>query len=72
MFDLDRASDVTVAVYDVLGREVMALDAALAAGAGRRVDLDVSGVPSGVYVVRVRAEAGADVRTASQQITVVR
>ena len=72
VFDLDRASDVTVSVYDVLGREVMALDAALAAGAGRRVDLDVSGVPSGVYVVRVRAEAGADVRTASQQITVVR
>ena len=71
-FDLDAAADVTAVLYDVLGREVARSESALAAGAGRRVDLDVSGLPSGVYVVRVQALSGAGVRTAAQQITVVR
>ena len=71
-FDLEAASDVTVAVYDVLGREVDTFEAPMGVGSDQRVRLDVSALPSGVYVVRVRAESGADVRVATQRITVVR
>ena len=72
LVDLDVASAVTAVVYDMLGREVARREAALGAGAGQRLGLDVSGVPSGVYVVRVQAETGGAVRQATQRLTIVR
>ena len=72
LVDLDAASAVTVTVYDMLGREVARREATLAAGAAQRLGLDVSGVPSGVYVVRVQADAGGAVRQATQRLTIVR
>lgn len=72
LVDLDAAAAVTVTVYDMLGREVAHREAALTAGAGQRVALDVAGVPSGAYVVRVQAETGGAVRQATQRLTVVR
>ena len=72
LVDLDVASAVTVAVYDMLGREVARREVALGAGGAQRLGLDVSGVPSGVYVVRVQADAGGAVRQATQRLTIVR
>lgn len=50
-----EASDATVAVYDVLGREVAVLhDGPLAAGE-HRLRFESSGLPAGVYLVRAEA-----------------
>jgi hypothetical protein len=72
LVDLDAAAAVTVTVYDMLGREVASREADLGAGAGQRLGLDVSDVPSGVYVVRVQADAGGTLRQATRRLTVVR
>ena len=65
---LDRAQDVTLALYDVLGRQV----AVAASGSFRAgetpVALSTAGLPSGVYVLRL--EAGGAVTTT--QLSVVR
>ena len=69
---LAEAADVTVAVYDLLGRVVqMSPVAAMPAGA-HRVALDAARWAPGVYVVRavVNTAAGAVVRTA--RLTVAR
>ena len=51
--DLAAASDVTVAVYDVLGRRVQQVRTSLPAGAEQTVRLDGSAFASGVYFYRV-------------------
>lgn len=57
-FDLPETQRVTVAVYDVLGREVARLvDGEVAAGRHEAV-LDGSGLPSGVYLVRMTSDTG--------------
>jgi hypothetical protein len=64
--DLPEAAHVTVALYDVLGRQVLVVPAVeLGAGSGRTVTVDASGLPSGVYVYRVTAlmGRGREVRT---------
>ncbi len=67
-FGLADGGDVTVALYDALGRQV-ALLAEGSYGPGRhRVDFDASALPAGVYVVRVLG--GADARAA--RLTVAR
>ena len=67
-FTLDRAQDVRVALYDVLGREV-AVVADGTFGAGEQTAaVPTAGLPAGVYVLRLQAE-GAQT---SLQISVVR
>ena len=62
-----EGAEVTMRLYDVLGRVVQAV--ARRAEAGRvEKQLDVSRLPSGVYFLRLRA--GAEVKT--QQLTVVK
>ena len=52
-FTLERAEQVRVSVVDALGREVLvAADEAFAAGP-QTVELDLSGLPSGIYIYRV-------------------
>ena len=59
-FDLPQASDVSVAVFDVMGRQVMALNGGtMAAGSDQTLEIDGSGLASGVYVLRLTA-VGAD------------
>ena len=46
-----------VAVYDMAGKEVLAV-----AASGRNVEIDVSGLPGGTYVVKVESERGVAAR----------
>ena len=56
-FDLDASADVAVRVYDLLGREVMALPAQpFATGSGHAIRLEASTLASGVYFYRVEAQ----------------
>ena len=67
-FTLDRAQDVRIALYDMLGREVSVV-AEGAFGAGETAaPLATGGLPSGVYILRLQGEGDA----ATQQISVVR
>ena len=64
-----RAGRLSVAVYDVLGREVARLhDGAVEAGAEARLAFDASALPAGLYVVRAASAAGV----ATTRVTVAR
>lgn len=66
-FTVPEATDVTVVVYDILGREVGRLVDARHAVGTHRVRLDAGGLSSGTYIVRMKA--GDFVQ--SKKITVV-
>ncbi len=67
-YSLPEAADVTLAVFDVLGRRVAVLaDGTVPAGA-HEASLDVDGLPSGVYLVRLTAGT----QHAAQRLVVVR
>jgi hypothetical protein len=63
-FALPAAEDVTLAVYDVAGRQVATLirNERLAPGA-HQVQFDGDGLPPGVYVCRLRAGRAVDTTT---------
>ena len=63
-----EAQRVVVGLYDVAGRQLRRFAADLDADTRRAFTLDLGGVASGVYVVRVEGETFGDART----ITVVR
>ena len=65
--ELAAPAEVRAEVYDALGRRVAAADARLGVGFGS-VPVDLTGLPAGVYVVRVVASEVA----ASRVVTVVR
>ncbi len=67
-FALPAAQAVRLAVYDVLGREVARLADGVRPAGEQAVVLEASGLPSGVYVVRLEA-GGAEL---TQRLTVVR
>lgn len=57
-FDLPEAADVTVVVSDMLGRQVLSVpSAALEAGSNRSIQVDASGLASGLYLYRVVARS---------------
>ena len=67
-FETPEAATVSVAVFDVLGREVATLaDGPVGAGV-HRARFDASALTPGTYVLRMRAGAF----TAAQEVTVVR
>ncbi|WP_412061134.1 immunoglobulin-like domain-containing protein [Rubrivirga sp. IMCC45206] len=66
-YGVPTAGPVTVAVYDVRGREVRSTRATAAVG-WHEFELDTADLPSGLYMVRV--VAGADVQTG--RLTVIR
>lgn len=53
-FSLESAQNVTVAVFDALGREVTATAATFSAGE-QSVQIDTSALPNGVYFYRINA-----------------
>ncbi|MEM0962869.1 MAG: CotH kinase family protein [Bacteroidota bacterium] len=60
-------ADVTVAVFDVRGRQVQTVWAGAVSGRSE-IDIDVSGLSAGVYLVRATSPAGS----ATQTLAVVR
>ncbi len=61
--EVAEAQDVTVAIYDVVGREVARLhDGLLAAGARHGFEVDGRSLASGVYLVRVTGASFAETR----------
>ncbi len=67
-YALPEAGEVTLEVYDVLGRRVATLAEGRKQAGRHEVSLEASDLPSGVYFGRL--EAGGETRT--QKITVVR
>lgn len=67
-YTLPEAEEVTLEVYDVLGRRVATLEEGSKQAGRHEVRLEADGLPSGVYFGRL--EAGGETRT--QKITVVR
>jgi hypothetical protein len=67
-FSLKAPSEVRMALYDVLGREVTAVDAGRLESGTHRLGIDVSGLPAGVYVWRLAAGG----RIESGRLTVAR
>lgn len=66
---VDRAQNVRVALYDLLGREVAVLhEGAVPAGVEHRVVIDASNLPSGTYLYRAVGETFAQ----TKQVTVVK
>ncbi len=66
--DVSEAQNVTVEVFDVLGRRVATVhDGPLAVGA-HRVMIEAVGLPAGLYLVRAEGETFSQ----SQRVTVVR
>ena len=62
-------ADVTVELYDVLGRRVARETLAVSSGV-RQIGLDLEGVPAGAYVLRLTNRATFE--TAARPVTVVR
>jgi hypothetical protein len=61
------SGDATLRLYDVLGRQVRTVDSAVEPGRSTAT-VDVSGLPSGVYVLRL----AADGTTRTRRLTVVK
>lgn len=59
-FDLPAAAEVSITVFDLLGREVMAIPVqAMTAGTSRTILLEAGSLASGIYLYQVRAEMAA-------------
>ncbi len=54
-YELPVASEVSLTVYDVLGKEVMTLVKARQEAGSYRVNVNASGLSSGVYFYRLQA-----------------
>ena len=73
VFDVPEPAEVRVAIYDMLGREVLALPvASVTAGSGRQIQIDASELASGIYLYRVVAEMATHTETASGRMTLLK
>ena len=57
-----RLTDATLAVYDVLGREVSVLVSGMKPAGTYKVSFDASGLPSGIYLYSLRSEGFGDTK----------
>ncbi|WP_412068976.1 hypothetical protein [Rubrivirga sp. IMCC43871] len=72
-FDLAEAADVSVDVYDTMGRRVANIDkGAMSAGADQRVEIEGAGLASGVYVFRLTVKGASETIVRTGQITLAR
>ena len=58
-YDLATAAEVEIVVFSTLGREVTRLGAAMQSAGSHTTTLDLSGLPSGVYLVRMVVDGRA-------------
>lgn len=70
--DLASGADVTMEVFDLLGRRVRHESARWLAAGTQELAIDADGLGSGVYLVRITARSGADQRVATGRITLRR
>jgi len=61
-WQLPAASDVSISLFDALGREVMTVVDGVHSAGTHRADLDVSGLPVGVYLYRLRTGSHTDMK----------
>lgn len=72
-FDLAAPAQVSVDVFDVLGRRVLALPAAQrASGTHQQIQLDTSPLSAGVYLCTVSVQSGSEIAVQTRTMTVVR
>ncbi|MEM8600104.1 MAG: DUF4397 domain-containing protein [Bacteroidota bacterium] len=72
-FELPEEAEVSARVYDVLGREVLALaQRSFAGGSTHALDLDASSLSAGTYLYRVDVQMGATAETLNGQMTVLK
>ena len=67
-YSLSETADVSIRLFDLLGREVAVLTSGLEAAGNHEVSFDTSSLPAGLYVYRL--EAGGATQT--RKLTVVR
>ena len=72
-FDLPEAASVSLSVFDVLGRQVLAVPPrSLPAGTEHVLRVEASGLPSGTYFYRVTARTSAGTEVDTGRLTVVK
>ncbi|MFK7847186.1 MAG: malectin domain-containing carbohydrate-binding protein [Rhodothermales bacterium] len=73
VFDLPEDATMQVGIYDLLGRQVMSLDAIeMAAGASRQVQLDASSLASGTYLYKVEARMASGAVISTGRMTLLK
>lgn len=72
-FDLPAAADVSIAVFDLLGREVMVVPAqAMNSGTNQSILLDASELASGIYLYQLRAEMVTQTRVETGKMALIK
>jgi photosystem II stability/assembly factor-like uncharacterized protein len=62
LFTLPKASDITLMLYDVLGREVAVLAQGRRNSGVHRISFNAEGLPGGVYLYKLKADNFVDVK----------
>ena len=71
-FDIEGRSEVRIAVYDVLGRQVAVLADGVFVPGRHRAELGARALPAGMYIVRLTAVGPAgEVQTLTERMTLV-
>ncbi|MEL6616317.1 MAG: FlgD immunoglobulin-like domain containing protein, partial [Bacteroidota bacterium] len=70
--ELPEAAEVTVEVYDIVGRRVLTVSPGAVASGPAEVEIDGRDLGAGTYLWRVRADAAGEVRTATGRFSIVR
>jgi hypothetical protein len=65
---IPERADVSVGLYDLLGRRVRILESGPVPAGRSEIRADVSGLPSGTYFLRLKADG----RVQTKRLTVVR
>ena len=68
-YALSVAAEVTLEVYDVIGRRVVSERQSAAAGGGHRFEVAASGLAAGSYLYRLVAATGGRTETAGGRLT---
>jgi hypothetical protein len=73
LVDMPEDGEIEIGIFDLLGRKVLRLPVAtVAAGLGRRILVDGSNLPSGLYMYRVRATMSTRTAYATGKMTLLR
>lgn len=71
-YSLAERSDVSLRIFDVLGREVAVLASGVQNAGLHHLEWNANGVPSGVYFARLEAAAGTKIYRATQKLMLLK